>query len=476
MAPMLTSEIDALRETVSGPVLGPADRGYDEARTVWNGLIDRRPAVVARCTSAEDVSIAIRFARDHDLELAVRGGAHGTSGNATVDEGLLIDLSQMRQTIVDPVARTCLVGGGATLAGRDKATQEHGLAVTGGIVGHTGVAGLTLGGGMGWLTRRHGLALDNLLSAEVVRADGQIVRASAQDDPDLFWAIRGGGGNFGVVTEFEFRLHPLGPLVDFGLFFWPLEKGPDALRLNRELLSEPSADVNVILAGINAPPAPFVPEEHHGKPGYAMLVTGFGPTTRHAAVADRIRSELPPLFEMVTPVPYAELQQMFDEANRFGLLAYDKALYLEDLTDDVVSVISEQVPRKTSSMSPFFLYRLDGAYCDVGDEDTAFGGLRSPRYVAFMIGLADSPETFEADKAWVRSFWDALVPHASGIGSYVNGEFDFPESRLRATFGPDKYQRLATIKAEYDPDNVFHRNANIPPAGPRPPTQRKAMD
>ncbi|HET7357910.1 MAG TPA: FAD-binding oxidoreductase [Nocardioidaceae bacterium] len=476
MAPMTTSHIDALRGTVRGAVFGPSDQGYDEARTVWNGLIDKRPAVVVRCANADDVSAAIQFARDRDLELAVRGGAHGTAGNATVDDGLMIDLSQMRQTVVDPVTRTGLVGGGATLAERDKATQEHGLAVTAGIVGHTGVAGLTLGGGMGWLTRRHGLALDNLLSAEVVGADGRIVRASAQDDPDLFWAIRGGGGNFGVVTEFEFRLHPVGPLVDFGMFFWPLEQGADALRLNRELLAEPSADVNVILAGINAPPAPFVPEEHQGEPGYAMLVTGFGPTTRHAAVADRIRRELPPLFEMVTPIPYAELQQMFDEANRFGLLAYDKALYLEDLTDDVVSVISEQIPRKTSPLSPFFLYRLDGAYCDVADEDTAFGGLRSPRYVAFMIGLADNPEMFEADKAWVRSFWDALVPYASGIGSYVNGEFEIPEDRLRASFGVDKYERLATLKAQYDPDNVFHRNANIPPAGPRPPTQRKPVD
>ena len=476
MPRVMTSDIDALRETVTGPVVGPSDPGYDEARTVWNGLVDRRPAVVVRCANAEDVSAAIRFARDRDLEIAVRGGAHGTAGNATVDDGLMIDLSRMRQTTVEPAAQTCLVAGGATLAERDKATQEHGLAVTAGIIGHTGVAGLTLGGGMGWLTRRHGLALDNLISAEVVQADGRVVRASDEEHPDLFWAIRGGGGNFGVVTEFEFQLHLLGPLVDFGLFFWPLERGAEVLRLDRELLAEPSADVNVILAGINAPPAPFVPQEHWGKPGYALLVTGFGPGERHAAVADRIRAELPPLFEMVTPIPYADLQQMFDEANRFGLLAYDKALYVEDLTDDVVSVISEQMPGKTSPLSPFFLYRLDTAYCDVADEDTAFGGVRSPRYVAFMIGLADNREMFEADKAWVGTFWDALAPFADGIGSYVNGEFDFPEDRLRASFGPDKYARLADIKRKYDPDNVFHRNANIPPAGPKPPSQREPTE
>jgi FAD/FMN-containing dehydrogenase len=325
---------------------------------------------------------------------------------------------------------------------------------------------------MGWLTRRHGLSLDNLLSAEVVGADGRVVRASEQEHPDLFWALRGGGGNFGVVTEFEFRLHPVGPMVDFGLFFWPLERGAEVLRLGRELLAEPSADVNVVVAGLNAPPAPFVPQEHQGKPGYAMLVTGFGPAQRHAVVVDRIRGELPPLFDMVTPIPYADLQQMFDDANRFGLMAYDKALYLDDLTDDVVSVIAAQMPAKTSPLSPFFLYRLDGAYCDVADEDTAFGGTRTPQYVAFMIGLADNREMFEADQAWVRGFWDALVPYAPGIGSYVNGEFDFPEDRLRASFGADKYARLATIKAEYDPDNVFHRNANIPPAAPPPPTQR----
>lgn len=469
MPQVMTQGVEALRAAIAGEVLLPQDPGYDEARTIWNGGIDRRPALVLRPVEPTDISAAIAFAREHDLELSVRGGAHAPAGTSVTDGGLMIDLSRMRQVTVDPAARTCIVGGGATLADRDTATQEHGLAVTGGIIGHTGVGGLTLGGGMGWLTRKHGLSIDNLVSAEVVVADGRVLRASADENADLFWAVRGGGGNFGVVTKFEFRLHPVGPLVDFALLFWALDRGPDVLRLYRELFADVSRDVNIITASISAPPAPFVPEEHRFRAGYAMLVTGIGSHEEHGAVVERIRRELPPLFDLVTPMPYAQLQQMFDEGNAFGYLAYDKAVYVDDLSDNVISVMADHMPRRTSPLSPVFVYRLDGAYSDVGDDDTAFGGGRTPRYVIFLIAMADNTEMFEADREWLRAFWAALLPHSTGIGTYVNGEGEFAPGQVRESYGPAKWSRLRRIKAEYDPENAFHLNANIPPAdGERP--------
>lgn len=471
MTQVISKDVDALRADISGHVLVPQDAGYDEARTVWNADIDRRPAVIVQCASATDVSRAIGFARSRNLDIAVRGGAHSTGGQSVVDGGLQIDLRLMRDVSVDPAALRCRVGGGATLAERDLATQAHGLAAPAGIVGHTGVGGLTLGGGMGWLTRKAGLAVDNLVAADVVTADGRILHASHAENPDLFWAIRGGGGNFGVVTTFDFRLHPVGPTVQFGMFFWTLERGTEVLRLARDLLSTLPRDLNIIIAGVNAPPEPFVPEQARLQPGYALLVTGFGSQAEHDAVVTRIREELPPLFDLVTPLPYSQLQQLFDEANAFGFLAYDKALYIEDLSDGAISVIAEHLPRKTSPRSALFIYRLDGAYCEVDDDETAFGGGRSPRYAVFIIALADNAEMLDADRTWVRSLWDALRPHAMGIGGYVNGESEFTDDRLRNSYGPDKYERLARVKAVYDPDNIFHLNANIRPLT-QPPRQR----
>jgi FAD/FMN-containing dehydrogenase len=464
MAQVMSPDVQSLRTAISGQVFVPEDPGYDEARIVWNGAINKRPAVIVRCAKAGDVVAAIGFARRQGLEIAVRGGAHSTGGSSIVENGLQIDLSGMRSVRVDPVARRAFVGGGATLADLDGAAQAHGLAVTGGVVSHTGVGGLTLGGGMGWLTRKAGLAIDNLASAEVVTADGRILHASERDNPDLFWAIRGGGGNFGVVTAFEFKLHPVGPLVHFGLFFWPLERTTEVLRIAEELISTLPADLNIIIAGINAPPEPFVPEQHRFRPGCALLVTGFGSPEEHASVVTRLRKELPPLFELVTPIPYVQLQKLLDDANAFGIYAYDKALYLEALSEDVIAVIAEHLPRKTSPHSPLLFYRLDGAYSKVADDDTAFGGGRSPRWVVFIVGLADSHEGLAAERQWVRSFWDALQPHAMGIGGYVNGESEYARDRVLNSYGPAKYDRLARIKATYDPDNVFHLNANIRPA------------
>ena len=461
-----TGGIEELRSVMEGPVIVPGDRGFDDARRVWNAEIDHRPSVIARCASAADVVAAIGFAREHRLEVSVRGGAHNPAGTAVCDDGLMVDLSLLNAVTVDPGARRARAGGGALLADLDAATLAHGLAVPAGLISHTGVGGLTLGGGMGWLTRKFGLSIDNLVSAEVVTADGRVLRAATDENPDLFWAIRGGGGNFGVVTSFEFAVHELDPMVQFGLFFWSLDQGAEALRLARQITAAMPGDINAVVAAVNAPPAPFVPQEHHLAPGYALLLTGFGSGPEHAQLVTQIRESLPPLFDLVTPVPYVELQKILDEANAWGIYAYEKGTYIQDLSDAVIGVVTEHVPRKNSPMSALLFYRLDGAYSRVGDDETAFSGGRSPRYATFIMGLAPDADLLAADRAWARGVWEALRPHTIGSGDgYINSmtDPDPSDDRIRGSYGTAKYERLAKIKAECDPGNVFHGNANIRP-------------
>jgi FAD/FMN-containing dehydrogenase len=464
MAQTMRRSIGTLRAAMGGPVIGPADGDYDQARRVWNAGIDRYPAMIARCASPADVAAAVTFAATSGLEVTVRGGAHSMSGAAVADGGLMIDLSRLNQVSVDPQAKRARAGGGALLADMDAATQAHGLAVPAGVVSHTGVGGLTLGGGMGWLTRQAGLSIDNLASAQVITADGQIQRAAADENPDLFWAIRGGGGNFGVVTEFEFRLHKVGPIVQAGLLFWGLEHGPSVLRLAREVIAALPRELNIIVAGLNAPPAPFVPEQHHHRPGYALAVAGFGSAGQHRQVMTRIRQALPPLWEFTAPMPYVALQQMLDEANAWGFHTYDKGIYLEDLSDEAIEVVADHLPRKRSPLSAPLFYRLDQAYSEAGEDDTAFSGGRSPRFAVFIVAVCPTPDLLAADRAWARSFWKALHPYSLGPGSYVNAMTEFDDDRVRAAYGPAKYQRLAKIKAKHDPQNLFHHNANIQPA------------
>jgi len=465
MTQTVSEGIGELRAAMDGPVVAPGDGEFDDRRRVWNAEIDRRPSVIARCATATDVSSAIGLARNLDLEISVRGGAHDTAGMAVGDNGMMIDLSLLNSVAVDPATRRARVGGGALLRDLDAATQADGLAVPAGVISHTGVGGLTLGGGMGWLSRKYGLSIDNLASAEVVTADGRMMRASNDENPDLFWAIRGGGGNFGVVSSFEFRLHELDPMVQMGLFFWGLDQGREALALLSDITEAMPPDINAIVAALNAPPAPFVPAEHHGAPGFALLMSGFDGTPEHARLANRIRQTLPPLFELVTPMPYVDLQQLLDEATAWGQYAYDKGAYIETLSDDVVDAVIEQVSLKNSPMSLALFYRLDSAYSGVQDDETAFGGGRSPRYAAFLNGVAPDTDLLAADRNWVRGFWERLRPLAIGSGDgYINGTADFQYDRVRNSYGPAKYERLAAVKAEYDPDNVFHRNANIKPA------------
>lgn len=457
--------IEKFASVFGGRAFGPGHLEYERSRGIWNGAIDRHPAIIASCTSAAHVAEALRFARANGLDVAVRGGGHNYAGHATCDDGLMVHLGAMNAVTVDPGARRATCGGGATWADVDAATQAHGLAAPGGFVSHTGVAGLTLGGGIGWLTKKAGLSCDNLVSAEVVLADARVVHASATEHPDLFWALRGGGGNFGVVTSFEFALQSVGPMVNVGLFFWDLDRGAEALALCREVIPMlPDEATGFIAVALSAPPAPFVPPAHHGRLGHALVVVGFGTPEQHAATVEPVRARLAPLFELVTPIPYVALQQMFNDSAAWGTLAYEKSMFLDALPDTAIGTIGEHAPRKRSPVSFCPTFHLGGAYGALGEDDSAFGGSRKASYLFNIAGHAMERDVYDAERAWVRSFWSAMQPCASGAGGYVNFMADPDDERVRMAYGAGKYARLARIKAEYDPGNVFHRNANIAPA------------
>jgi FAD/FMN-containing dehydrogenase len=465
VAQLIDGSASALRAAFDGEVIGPGDEGYDGARRVWNGDVDRRPSVIARCASAQQVAAAVRFGVERRLEISVRGGGHNFGGAAVAHEGLMIDLSPLHEVAVDAATRSAVCGGGTTWAEMDAATQAHGLATVGGTISHTGVGGLTLGGGIGWLTGKMGLSIDNLLECELVTADGSILRVSTDHHPDLFWALRGGGGNFGVVTRFRFRLEEVGPLVNVGIFFWEAARGGEGLRFCRDLVDGLPGDMGVVLAGMNAPPAPFVPERFQLQPGYALVVVGFGSAEQHARATRPVLDDGDPSFHLLTPMPYADLQHLLDETAPWGIHAYEKALYLDRLGDPVIDAISEHFPRKSSPMSIMPVFWLRGAYSHVAQDATAFGGSRRAGLSLSIGAVAPTTELLEPDRAWARAFWDALAPFASrSAGAYVNFMSEYEEHRVRATYGAATYGRLARIKAAYDPGNVFHLNMNITPA------------
>jgi FAD/FMN-containing dehydrogenase len=463
MTQTIARDVTTLRTVVNGAVLLPGDGGYDEARSVWNGDIDRRPAVIVRCTGPDDVAAALRYAQDSGLEVAVRGGGHGYWGAAVPEGGVMIDLSPIRHVVVDPEARRARVGGGATLGELDAATQEHGLAVPAGTVSHTGVGGLTLGGGWGWFSRMHGFTIDNLESARVVLADGRSVRVSADEHPDLFWALRGGGGNFGVVTEFEFRLHELGPIVQFAMLAVEQERAADAVRAARDLAAGLGRTVTPAIVCAAAPPAPFVPVEHHFAPVVTLILVGFGDPEEHAAAVAAARDVLQPLFDVVTPMPYVALQQMLDEGNPWGTRSYTKGLYLDVLPDAAIDALAERLSAQGSGHTEVLIAPMGEAIADVPDDATAFGGSRSLRYVVAVECKAGDEESFVQGRRWVRDTWDALRPAAAHDGGYVNLNAEFEGDSLRNTYGTAKFDRLRRIKTQYDPTNVFRHNANIPP-------------
>ncbi|TCK24959.1 FAD-binding oxidoreductase [Pseudonocardia endophytica] len=468
----MTATIDhssGLSGRMTGDVVLPGDADYDDARRRWNGTVDRRPAVIARCRDAADVAAAITYARSEGLEIAVRGGGHSIPGHSVVDDGLVVDLSAMNSVQVDPATRRARVGGGALLSEMDAATQEYGLAVPCGQIGHTGVGGLTLGGGFGWLTRMAGLSVDAMRGAEVVLADGRTVHASADENPDLFWALRGGGGNFGVVTEFEFECYPVGPMVSIGMLFYGLDDAAAVLRLARETVPTLPPSVTFQVIAMNAPPEPFVPEAVRFRPGYALVVIGMGDPGGADTDADAVCESLraggpPPLFDFRSPMPYVALQQMIDEPNAWGVHCYDKSCFLTELSDPIIEVVTEHVARKQSPLSVVNVLTADGAYCDADGDATSFGGERTPRLLVFIIGLTlPDGVGFEAERDWVRAFHTALMPLAITDAIYVNAMGSGDGHGVSALYGR-KYERLARIKAEVDPENVFHRNANILPA------------
>jgi hypothetical protein len=460
-----TIPFDGLAASFRGALVLPASPGYDDARRVWNGAIDRRPACIARCAGVADAVAAVRFARDHGLEIAVRGGGHNVAGTAVCDDGIVIDLSAMRAVWVDPADRTAWVQGGALWGDVDHETQAHGLATTGGIVGHTGVAGLTLGGGIGFLMRKHGLAIDNLLEAEVVTAEGTVVRASADEHPDLFWALRGGGGNFGVVTSFRFRLHPLGPTVMAGPVFWAGDDTADVLRWYRGFAADaPDALGTVVRLG-TIPPLPVIPEDLHWRQAIAVVCCYAGPLDEGDRAVRDLRRFGTPLVDLLAPSPYAAFQGGLDDTVPHGWHYHWKATSLAGLSDDVIAVIADHAYAAGSPRSYAAMFHMGGAVARVPHGATAYAG----RDVAHNIIIdaawlpAESGERAAAETAWARTFLDALRPHGAG-GVYVNFlDADDAAGRVGEAYGDRIHRRLAEVKATYDPDNVFRHNVNIRP-------------
>jgi FAD/FMN-containing dehydrogenase len=454
--------VDDLRPQFAGTLVGPGDADYDEARRVWNAMIDKRPAVIARCTSVEDVKAAVQFGRTQAIPVAVRGGGHSAAGKGTCDGGIVIDLSPMNDVTVDSASQTARAQGGVTWGVFDAATQEVGLATPGGVVSTTGISGLTLGGGFGWLTRRFGLSCDNLLSAEVVTADGRHLVCSDDSHAELFWALRGGGGNFGVVTTFEYRLHPVGPLVLGGIIGWPLDQATEVLAFHREKTRRIPDELGISAALVTAPPLPFVPEDLHDQPAVATILCWSGDLDEGLDVLKPWLELGPPPIQMVEPMPYPFMQTILDELQPPGRRSYWKSGYLTELTDDAitagVSVAAEG--RSPFNIAEFVLW--GGAVARVDVDDTALGE-RDGRFLYNAVSTWENPADDELNIPWARAFHDAMHPFATG-GVYVNFLSDEGADRVRAAYGDDKFARLAKIKAEYDSSNLFALNQNIPPA------------
>jgi FAD/FMN-containing dehydrogenase len=459
---MADHSVQDLAARFSGELLTPDSPGYDNARKIWNGHVDRRPTLIARCQGVADVIAAVRYARTVDLPIAVRGGGHAIAGHALCDDGLVIDLSAMRAVRVDPAARTVRAEGGSLNEHLDRESQAFGLATTGGIVSHTGIGGLTLGGGIGHLMRKFGLSIDNLLSCDVVTADGELVTASEYENPDLFWGLRGGGGNFGVVTSFEFRLHPLGPDVLAGMLAWPMSVAPQVLAFLREFAAEAPDEVGLIANLRLAPPLPVIPTELHGTPIVALVATYAGHPDAGAPALSALRALPRPVMDTLVPRPYVTHQKMFDPTVPHGWHYYWRSHKLGPLTDEVIDIVVDHAERITSPRTTVPIFTLGGAVTRVPSEATAY----SNRAAAYDINIAGAwlPEDPEPDRhiAWVREFFDALEPHSEGV--YVNFTTDDSSERMRSgAYGEAHWSRLVQIKSKYDTGNVFRFNANIPP-------------
>ncbi|MGH2979004.1 MAG: FAD-binding oxidoreductase [Solirubrobacterales bacterium] len=455
--------VEQLRETVGGEVITPADPAYDEARTVWNGMVDRRPALVVRCASTDDVVAAVNFGREHDLLVSVRGGSHSTPGYSTCDDGIVIDLGPMNRVAVDPAARTARVQGGATWADMDSATQEHGLALTGGRVSDTGIGGLSLGSGSGWLERMYGVTCESMLSAEVVTANGNVVRAGSDEHPDLFWGLRGGGGNFGVVTEFEFRVHPVGPIVMGGMLVYPRERAREVLRLYRDYIENAPDEVGGGAALITAPPEDFVPEAMRGQPALGIVFLYVGSIEDGEAAVQPLRESTAPVLDMVQPMPYTALQQMLDAGNPRGVREYFKVDWVKGLPDEAIDLIVDRAEQLPAPFGQLILAPQGGAMSRSNGSAMALNAPDAP-WAYFCLSMWMDPAEDERNRAWARGFAEAMRPYEVGT-PYPNFiAADESVARLRSSYGPEKYERLVAVKRQWDPDNLFRLNQNIDPA------------
>jgi FAD/FMN-containing dehydrogenase len=447
---------------IAGEIIGPEDSGYGEARAVHNGMIDRAPGVILRAAGADDVAAGIGFARSHDVPLAIRGGGHSAPGLGTIDDGVVIDLAPLSAVKVDVAGRTVAVGGGATLTQVDAVTAEVGMATPLGILGTTGVGGLTLGGGIGHLARKHGLTIDNLLGADVVLADGSKVTASADENPDLFWAIRGGGGNFGVVTEFRYRLHPVSTVIA-GPTFWSLDDTVAVMRRYREFLPNAPRELNGFFAFATVPPVAPFPEELHGRKVSAVVwcYAGDDNDAAQAAMAPMLEAA-EPLMHGAGPLPFAGLQGFFDQFYPKGMQGYWRADFVNELSDAAIAAHHEHAERMTPGASTMHMYPIDGAVHDIGDSDTAWSN-RDVQWAEVIFGCEPDPSSADAVREWTLDYFDATHPYSATGGAYVNFMMDEGQERVKAAYRSN-YGRLSRIKAQYDPTNTFRVNQNIQPA------------
>jgi FAD/FMN-containing dehydrogenase len=451
--------LDAFQTSLRGELLQPDDAGYDAARIVYNAMIDRRPRLIARCANVADVIAAVKFAGTHQLLLAVRGGGHHGAGLGTCDDGLVIDLSRMKGIRVDPIARTVQVEGGCTWGDVDHATHAFGLATPGGIISTTGVGGLTLGGGLGYLTRAYGLTIDNLLAVDMVLADGRLVTVSAEDNAELFWAIRGGGGNFGIVTSFLLQLHPL-RTVYAGPMLWPLDHATAVMQCYRDVITQAPDSLNGIFTFLQVPPSPLFPPHLHRQTMCGVVWCYTGPPAKADDIFRLIRACGPPVLDLVGLLPYPALQRMFDAFYPPGLQWYWRADFVQALSDDAIArhiQFGAQVPTLHSTMH---LYPINGAAQRVGPQDTAFS-YRDATWAQVIVGVDPDPTNKARITAWTQAYWETLHPYAAG-GAYVNFLMEEGQERIRATYR-DNYARLVVLKNKYDPTNLFRVNQNIMP-------------
>jgi FAD/FMN-containing dehydrogenase len=461
----LTIDDTALAELQAGfrgQIVLRGDSSFDEHRGVWNGSISRRPALIARCAGVADVIAAVKLGQEHGLPTAVRSGGHSFPGLSVADDALVIDLGLMKGVRVDPEARTARVQAGVLLGELDRETQAFGLAAPSGIVTHTGVAGLTLGGGIGWIMRKHGLSVDRLRTVDLVTADGEFVKASENENADLFWGLRGGGGNFGIVTEFEFDLVPLGPTVLAGPIFWPMEDSGKVLRFYRDWVAEAPDELMTIVVHRKAPPLPFVPQELHGKPVVMVVCCWVGDLEEGERFIKPLREFGSPVADVCAPKPFEAHQAMFDPSFPPGRWYYMRSCDVAELTDEVIDITAEHSLKIRSPLTSFPIWQVGGgAVSRVRDDETAFNG----RQVGFTYNITCSTEAsdgFDEEREWVRNFWAALEPWHTTV--YVNFLMDEGEDRIRQAYGAEKYDRLKALKQKYDPDNFLRLNQNIPPS------------